>query len=252
MSSRSAEVHLSGSKATVALFDIDGTLVRTEGASRHSRAFKAAFRQVYGSECEFAVGMHGMTDLQIFMLLAQQMKSANGHSRDLALDACRTMVSFYSSRDEGDGSYVALPGVRALLESLRDRDVALGLITGNVPEIAADKLETTGLWEFFTFGAFGSEGDDRTILPPLAVRRAESLLEATVDPKRVFVIGDTPRDVAAAVLNGYRAIAVATGHVSTEDLEKTGAELVLPDLRAPEPLLKTMGLLDFSFPASQN
>ncbi len=243
---------MTGSSATVALFDIDGTLVRTEGASRHSRAFKAAFRQVYGSECDFAVGMHGMTDLQIFMLLARQSNPMNGHSKELALSACRTMVSIYGSREESDGSYVELPGVRALLKTLRDHGIALGLITGNVPEIAADKLEATGLLEFFAFGAFGSEGDDRTILPPLAVRRAEDLLGKAVDPKRVFVIGDTPRDVAAAVLNGYRAIAVATGHLSIEDLEKTGAELVLPDLRDPEPLLKTMCLLNASSPADQN
>ena len=51
----------------VVLFDVDGTLVRTEGKSRHSRAFLAAFRQVHGIECRFEKEMHGMTDRQIFL-----------------------------------------------------------------------------------------------------------------------------------------------------------------------------------------
>src|SRR5512133_2077381 len=113
------------------------------------------------------------------------------------------MVEIYSSRDETDGTYVELPGVRTLLEMLREMGVLLGLITGNVPEIARDKLETTRLEEFFSFGAFGSEGDERRVLPPLAVSRAEAIAGTSLDPRRVFVIGDTPRDVDAAVLNGY-------------------------------------------------
>ncbi len=241
------EAELPDSTPIVALFDIDGTLVRTEGPSRHSRAFKAAFQQVYGAECTFAVGMHGMTDLQIFMLLAKELKVGDGRLRESAVQACRSMVEIYGSREDGDGSYVVLPGVRDLLSTLSDYGVALGLITGNVPEIARDKLESTGLDRFFGFGAFGSEGDDRTMLPPLAVARAEFALGALVDPRRVFVIGDTPRDVLAAVNNGYRPVAVATGHISFADLSATGADLVLQDLTDPASLLD---LMDLGFPRS--
>ncbi len=237
------EAELRKTGVPVVLFDIDGTLVRTEGPSPHSRAFKAAFRRVYGTDPTFAVGMHGMTDLQIFMALARDLECVDGRAREMATDACRNMVEIYASREEGDGTYIALPGVRRILEMLRERGAALGLITGNVPEIALDKLEVTGLADFFAFGAFGSEGDDRTVLPPLAVSRAEAHVGARVDPRHVFVVGDTPRDVAAAVLNGYRAVAVATGHLSIDQLRETGAELVLPDLTDPAPLLR---LLDSS------
>ena len=228
--------------SVVALFDVDGTLVRTEGPSRHSRAFKAAFKRVYGTDCSFAAGMHGMTDLQIFGVLARDLGASDGRPEDLALEACQQMIELYAVRDEADGTYVELPGVRAFLERLRESGVALGLITGNVPEIARDKLETTDLEHFFAFGSFGSEGDERRILPPLAVARAERILGGKVDPRNVFVIGDTPRDVEAALSNGYRAIGVATGFVSVEELGKTGADLVVPDLADPAPILHLMGL----------
>lgn len=224
----------------VALFDIDGTLVRTEGASPHSRAFKAAFRHVYGTDCNFSVGMHGMTDLQIFTILSSELHVGDGRHRELAVEACRSMVEVYRVKDETDGRYVMLPGVRETLEALRNRGVVLGLVTGNVPEIANDKLAAVGLADFFSFGAFGSEGDDRRVLPPLAASRAEALMGAKVDSRHVFVVGDTPRDVACALDNGYRAVAVATGHIPLEELLKSGAELVLPDLTDAGPLLHLM------------
>jgi len=225
------------------LFDVDGTLIRTEGASRHSRAFRAAFERVFGAECRFASGMHGMTDLQIFVALGQSMGVADGRLRDLAREACRTMVEIYSVPVETDGSYVALPGAQATLEMLVRRQTVLGLVTGNDPEIARDKLASAGLAHFFPFGAFGTEAEDRSALPPLAIARAEALVGHPIERSRVFVVGDTPRDIACALDNGCRAVGVATGHFSADMLAGAGAELVLPDLLEVEPLLR---LLDTS------
>lgn len=234
---------MSTDSVTVVLFDIDGTLLRTEGVSRHSRAFRTAFEKVFGTECRFSRGMHGMTDMQIFISLAREMGLGDGQIRVLARDACRTMVELYKVPGEGDGSYVALPGVREVLEALSGRGVVLGLLTGNAPEIAQDKLASVGLDRFFAFGAFGTEGEDRTALPPIAIARAEALIGSAVNTRRVFVIGDTPRDVACALDNGCRAVAVATGFVPVTDLQASGAELVLPDLTDLAPLLRVMDLL---------
>ncbi len=226
----------------VALFDVDGTLIRTEGPSRHSRAFKAAFQRIYGGECRFLPGMHGMTDRQIFSVLARHMNLGNGNTEELALEACRTMVELYGVAEETDGRYVALPGVRSTLDALAGLGVALGLVTGNAPEIARDKLASVELAGYFRFGAFGTEADNRSGLPPLAVARAEETLGARLDLRRVFVVGDTPRDVACALDNGLRAVAVGTGFVSLEELHAAGPELVLPDLQELGPLLRLMGL----------
>lgn len=229
-----------GDTPTLVLFDVDGTLIRTEGQSRHSHAFRTAFERVYGVECRFTAGMHGMTDLQIFLVLARDMGVANGRPREQALEACRTMVEIYQSSAEVDGRYVELPGARTTLETLARCGAVLGLVTGNAPEIARHKLASVGLADFFPFGAFGTEADDRTGLPPLAVARAEALLGRPVQRGRVFVVGDTTRDVACALDNGYRAVAVATGHVPMADLAATGAELVLPDLLDLNPLLRLL------------
>lgn len=228
--------------SAVALFDVDGTLIRTEGPSRHSRAFKAAFERVYGAPCVFTAAMHGMTDTQIYIAMARELGIEDGRLAQMARDACSDMVELYQFREEVDGCYYALPGVEALLHDLEGRGVVMGLVTGNVPEIAYDKLAAVGLDRYFPFGAFGNDAEDRTGLPAVAVRRAEEFMGRPVDRSRVFVIGDTGRDVACALDNGLRAVAVGTGFVPLDDLHATGAELVLPDLSDPEPLLRLMGV----------
>ncbi len=224
----------------VVLFDVDGTLIRTEGRSRHSRAFHAAFMQTYGCDCRFAADMHGMTDLQIYMALAESLPQVDGRGLQMAREACRRMVEIYQTPDESDGYYVSLPGTLLALETLSGRGVALGLLTGNAPEIAADKLSAVQLQRFFSFGAYGTEGEQRSALPPIAIARAEAALGRPVDRRRVFVVGDTPRDVACALDNGCRAVAVATGSFSAEALVAAGAELVLPTLQEIGPLLRLM------------
>ena len=228
---------MAGESHPLVLFDVDGTLVRTVGSSRHSRAFRAAFERVFGGECRFAAGMHGMTDLQIFMILGQSAGAADGQLREKAMRACRTMVEIYSVPAETDGSYAALPGALTTLEELVRRQMLLGLVTGNDPEIARHKLASAGLFEYFPFGAYGTEAEDRSALPPLAIARAELLTGHSIERSRVFVVGDTPRDVACALDTGCRAVGVATGNFSMEELRAAGAELVLPDLQEPEPLL---------------
>jgi phosphoglycolate phosphatase len=226
----------------VVLFDVDGTLVATEGLSRHSRAFKSAFEKVYGVECSFTAGLHGMTDMQIFRHLAGSMGLENGRGGELAQEACRRMVEIYGMPDPGDGRYIMLPGVRGLLERLLREGALLGLVTGNAPEIAADKLSIVGLSDFFRFGAYGTEAANRRDLPPLALGRAEELLGSKISRERAFVVGDTPRDIDCALESGCRAVAVATGTFTPDQLDSLGADLVVPDLRDPSPLLRVMGI----------
>jgi phosphoglycolate phosphatase-like HAD superfamily hydrolase len=48
------------------------------------------------------------------------------------------------------------------------------------------------------------------------------------------LIGDTPLDIQAAHANGLKAVAVATGWVTAEELAAAGADLVLPDFADTE------------------
>jgi phosphoglycolate phosphatase-like HAD superfamily hydrolase len=127
-----------------------------------------------------------------------------------------------------------LPGVRGLLERAGARaDVAQGLLTGNIRRGAEVKLGHHGLWHHFPFGAYADDSELRDELGPHALRRARERTGVEFPPERVWVVGDTPRDVACARAIGANCLAVATGGHSASELASHSPAAVLPDLSDP-------------------
>jgi phosphoglycolate phosphatase-like HAD superfamily hydrolase len=117
--------------------------------------------------------------------------------------------------------------------------VVLGLLTGNYAHAVPLKLAAAGIdpgW--FPVGAFGDEAESRPALVELARERYRRRHGAEVAPGRVVLVGDTPRDVHAALANGALAFAVATGKYSVEELLTSGAHRAVKDLSDPAPLLR--------------
>jgi len=113
----------------------------------------------------------------------------------------------------------------------------LGLITGNVRAGAKLKLEHFGLWHFFRFGGFGDHHPDRDDIARDAMAAARERLDGTYDPARVWVVGDTPKDVQCARAIGAQAIAVATGVYSMDELLPAEPDVLLEDLSDLQPIL---------------
>jgi len=122
-----------------------------------------------------------------------------------------------SAASGGDG---IMPGIFELLDALEARDdVVLGLLTGNLAEGARAKLSAGGINpERFRVGAYGSDHEVRGELPAVAQRRAHEQLGLSFAGRDIVVIGDTPADLQCGVAIGCRAIGVATGMYSIEDL----------------------------------
>jgi phosphoglycolate phosphatase len=209
------------------LWDIDGTLVDSAGHGRY--AFDDAFEAVTGRPFDARVEMAGRTDHQI------AMEMLDGRHDDLpklleelaaALDRRKELI-----RSEGR----AYPGTPELLEALAATDgVAQSLLTGNLEVNAALKVGAVGLdrWLDFELGAYGSDPHEtRSDLVAVARERAEAKLGQPVEP---VLVGDTPLDVRAAHDAGVRAVAVATGFSSYEELEGAGPEALLRDLSDTE------------------
>ena len=212
------------------LFDIDGTLVLTGGAGL--RAMNRACRDVVGHDSALdGVVLAGRTD---WIILDDTMRR-HGRALDEELlgDLRQRYLQHLCKEIElpGTGVKRALPGVGQLLGALKDRDdVALGLLTGNFADGAKIKLEHFDLWKYFAFGAFGDDSADRNALVPIAMQRARAQGIADVLPNDVFVVGDTPFDVACALAADAVPVGVATGGFSADQLRRSGAEVVFEDL----------------------
>jgi phosphoglycolate phosphatase len=208
------------------LFDVDKTLVDSHGAG--GRAMTAAFAQLFGIDDGFAgIGFAGRTDTAIFRD-AVSVHSLDGEFPTLL---ARFQQMYYTTlpRTLAEVQAHALPGVREVLDGLQtDPGAFLGLATGNFREAARLKLERFGLYDFFLTGGYADDSEDRAEIVAIAINR---LAEASGErgPREVYVIGDTPLDIAAAKANGARSVAVATGFSTVDELTAAGAGVVFPN-----------------------
>src|SRR5204862_6504610 len=95
------------------------------------------------------------------------------------------------------------------------------------------KINRGDLNRYFPVGGYGSDSADRGALTTVAIQRAETLHGHELDRGSIFVVGDTPLDVAAAHTAGAAAVGLATGEVSVDELRDAGAEDVLQSLEDP-------------------
>lgn len=216
---------------TVLLFDIDGTLVSTGGAGKRARerGFMAATGRSDGSD---GFSVFGMTDRQIARTGLQALGLP---ATEQAIQAvCDGYLQALAEELPKAAAYTVLAGARELLDALHNRpQLAVGLGTGNVRLGAQLKLDRGGLWRYFSFGGFGCDSEDRAELILAGARRGAASLGAELPQCRVWVIGDSQRDVAAAQANGFDSLAVATGGTDADTLRACGATCVVASLADP-------------------
>jgi phosphoglycolate phosphatase len=219
--------------AKAVLFDIDGTLITTGGAS--DRAWKRAFKEIQDVDVDVpAVTGKGVPDPEVGRVV---FKSALGRepTQEEADALMRRRIDHLPEEVENSPGFKVQDCVVELLDKLIDDGILLGLTTGNVEDAAHIKLQRANLNRYFSFGGYGSDSPDRVELTQRAIERGGRLIGEQLDPADVFVVGDTPKDVEAAHGAGCVAVATATGHYSREELEATGAEHVMGSLREPFP-----------------
>jgi phosphoglycolate phosphatase-like HAD superfamily hydrolase len=218
------------------LFDIDGTLLLTQGAGRE--ALSLALREQFGVDDDLkSIAFRGRTDV---LILADICGRHGLTFRDGELAGFWDRVTFHMRvlMDPPRGGL--LPGVAALLDALSAEPTWVrALLTGNMSEMARIKLSSFGVYERFAWGAFGEEAADRDALARLAVRRAAE--RHGVTPERCIVVGDTEHDIACARAAGARVVAVATGGQTRDELQAHAPDLVLADLTDTLPIWEWAG-----------
>lgn len=216
------------------LFDIDGTLITTGGAS--AVAWRRAFADLYQIPVNIGEFTHaGMTDPEVGRLTFTAVIGHDPTPRELAQLMAKRLEHLPAAVAQSTG-YRVLPGVTELLPSLVHRGYLLGLTTGLVESAAHIKLARGDLNKYFHVGGYGSDSPDRTELTRCGIARAGAVLGTPVDPHHVWVVGDTPLDIAAAHGAGAVAIGVASGVYSSDALRDAGADHVLSALTDELPL----------------
>ena len=225
----------------VALFDLDGTLLRA-GDPVHHAAFEHALRVVFGADVALAdLELAGQLDLAITLrALAGRGIEVTGDDPRVR-EVMTIMGRYYRLRVSGEerAGWV-LDGVVELLRKLRAAGLATVVASGSAREVAEAKLASAGLDDYFTAGAFGDEADDRPALLRLAVASAAKRYRRNFTLANGVVIGDTPADIEAARAIGARVVAVATGRFSTDQLDEHGPDATFTDLSNADAVIKAI------------
>lgn len=205
---------------SVALFDLDGTLLDTPGAI--ASAMADAVREVTGrtipvEEARMTVGLPLPAVVARLALSARRPESA-ARIQEAYLDRFETVLVPRASA-------LVFEGVPEGLRALRESAAPIGVVTSKNRLSAMRMLDAAGL---LTSVDLVVGADDVTEPKPspegllLAARRL-----GPVDRGRVFYVGDTAHDMIAARAAGARAIGVSYGVGSPGELLRSGASVAV-------------------------
>ncbi|MCK4936544.1 MAG: HAD hydrolase-like protein [Elusimicrobiales bacterium] len=231
-------------KAKIILFDIDGTLIKAGSAG--TRSLNMAIEKLFGVKniCD-TFSLQGCTDKTNFesaFINACGKKPSKKDIENITAEYLRLLPS-QVSKSVKKGIYKKVKGINKLLSLLsKQKDVFIGLGTGNIKDGAFLKLKPSGLLKFFSFGGYGCDCHIRSNVLIKGVKRAEKLTGEKFAPKNVYIIGDTHKDIIAAKEAGYHSGIVFDGFGDKKLIMKNSPELIADDFSNLTPWLIWLGL----------
>lgn len=224
------------------LFDLDGTLLWSDGAGKAS--IQRALEHEIGTAGPIEnYSFAGKTDCAIVRELMRGARHPDAEDDACVKRVCDRYVEFLDGELRSPNRRIrSYLGVQRLLALLAERrDAVVGLLTGNVEQGATLKLIAAGIDpQQFRVAAYGSDAFSRDELPPIAVSRASSVMDHVPRGHDVVIVGDTPADMTCGKGIGARAIGVATGPFKAAELESAGGHVVFADFSEPAEVVEAI------------
>jgi HAD superfamily hydrolase (TIGR01509 family) len=204
------------------IFDVDGTLVDTNQA--HVQAWKQALKshgyQVEEDRIAVEIGKGG--DKLIPSVLGQQIDRKDG-------DSLRNAHTEEFARIAGSERLQLFPGVRPLLDAIRQRGLKLGLATSSKPMELAVTEQSAGvpLSSWFDEVAHGQDASDSKPAPHTL---QAAITKLKMSPAQTVMVGDTPYDSQTARDAGSICLGVSCGGMNdSATLRASGMRRVYRD-----------------------
>jgi len=221
------------------LFDIDGTLTRTQNGYL---PFNEAIFNTFGVDGDIrTVVPDGNTDPLIVQDIFLKAKAnVNFQFRDAAWEPFTVNLRdrYHHHLRNGTTTIEPLPGAALLLRALAaSEEFSAGVVTGNFEVTAEIKLKAAGLAPYLCRGAYASDSHHRPDLPAIAKRRWEKATGRSLASNQCVIVGDTPKDLEAARQNQMSCILVGTGRYPVEELRYWQPDGCLADLTDTDSVL---------------
>ena len=194
-------------------WDIDGTLIRTNGAA--ALPFKNAIVNFLGSSIEFdRKKLSGFTDYEIIQSIFVDL------NREIDISEIDKILSEYSSNlplnlKLGNAKQINEIS-EVLLELENSNQYENAIATGNCYLGAITKLRHIELINFFKPELLFHASPQNTSRDEIIAFAKMSLTAGQVG----IIVGDSPKDITSAQKNDLKVLAVATGMHSEEELRQ--------------------------------
>lgn len=212
------------------MFDIDETLISSDGAGR--RAIGKALARMFDVDItKVKISLSGKTDPQILHEILKTSPISEEEIESRMSEILEIYISLLQEQIDNSSKYIIHKGIPELLEQLHHTEnVFLGLLTGNIERGARMKLEKCNLNSYFPIGAYGSDSANRMDLPKIATQRGSNHYNNRFSPEEVTIIGDSIYDVRCAKGFGAKSLAVNTGSTQKELLEEQSPDYLFEDM----------------------
>lgn len=234
---------MSSLESKIPLFDIDWTLLKGEESNKkvHRDANDFALHTVYHQKDASwrDVFAEGSIDTKILIDILKIHGVSEEAAKSKMPEAIGIMTQYFL-RHADEGYFEPMPGAIALLSELKERNIPMGLLTGNMEKIGWEKLRRAGIKDYFSFGAFGSMAFTRVDLIEIARLEASKVLGQQLSIHDFVIVGDSPLDIACARDGGIPVIAVGAGHYKSHELAH--ADLTLESLEEKDKIMKFLNV----------
>lgn len=207
------------------LFDMDGVLFDTERLAQKGWQLAAEQLGIPVSE-DFLSHLRG-TNVADSRALYKSWFGRDDY------DEARAIRVAYADQVIAREGVPVKPGVHALLEELRRRDIPAALASGTARDRAMGYLRSAGIDKYFASAVCGDEVLHAKPEPDIFLRAARSL---GLDPRRCMVIEDSPNGIRAGHAAGCFTVMVPDLNPPTPELAQL-YDACVPSLLDVIPLL---------------
>jgi phosphoglycolate phosphatase len=199
----------------LAVFDCDGTLV--DGQASICTAMERAFAGL-GLALPDRQQVRRIVGLNLPQAMRRLLPEHEAAVHAAAVDASKS--AYRAAREAGEISEPLFDGIASLLDRLRAQHWLLGVATGKSDRGLDHCLAAHDLSGHF----ITRQTADRHPSKPHPAMLQAALDEALAQPEDAVMIGDTVFDIHMARAAGVRALGVAWGYHSAQELREAGAQ----------------------------
>ncbi len=196
------------------LFDIDGTILETHGGGKKS--LLSSIEEILKVKVDYSESFAGGIDYIFFKNYYKRFNIKEDFNKLWFLFKDKYENNLKNINKEKWGMF---PNVYECIEFLSTHS-NIALATGNTKEAAYIKLNTFGLDKFFLTGGFGENVETRKEIVSNAIVNSENLFNKKFLKEKIFLFGDTEKDIVSAIENNITPILIDHKEINYDKVEQ--------------------------------